>query len=64
MPCFGSTNIISTDCASTGGASMLYLDYARKPGEWVPNRFGGRENLDAVHFCETLNEQVYAIIPT
>jgi 1,4-alpha-glucan branching enzyme len=33
-------------------ASMLYLDYSRKPGEWVPNRFGGRENLDAIHFLK------------
>jgi 1,4-alpha-glucan branching enzyme len=44
-------------------ASMLYLDYARKPGEWVPNRFGGRENLEAVEFLRTLNEQVYANYP-
>ena len=44
-------------------ASMLYLDYARKPGEWVPNRFGGRENLEAVQFLRTLNEQIYANYP-
>ena len=38
---------------------MLYLDYARKPGEWIPNEFGGREDLDAIHFLRGLNEAVY-----
>jgi 1,4-alpha-glucan branching enzyme len=40
-------------------ASMLYLDYARKPGEWIPNAHGGHENLDAVSFLQALNESVY-----
>jgi 1,4-alpha-glucan branching enzyme len=44
-------------------ASMLYLDYAKKPGEWIPNRFGGRENLEAIDFLRRLNEQVYAENP-
>jgi 1,4-alpha-glucan branching enzyme len=44
-------------------ASMLYLDYGRKPGEWVPNRFGGRENLEAIDFIRRLNEVVHAEYP-
>lgn len=44
-------------------ASMLYLDYSRNEGEWVPNQYGGRENLDAIHFLQQLNEQVHAQCP-
>jgi 1,4-alpha-glucan branching enzyme len=42
---------------------MLYLDYSRKAGEWVPNAFGGREDLDAVSFLRELNEVVYGREP-
>jgi 1,4-alpha-glucan branching enzyme len=44
-------------------ASMLYLDYGRRAGEWIPNRFGGHENLDAVAFVKMLNEAVYRDVP-
>ena len=44
-------------------ASMLYLDYSRREGEWVPNAFGGREDLDAVSFLKELNEVVHAREP-
>ncbi len=44
-------------------ASMLYLDYNRRDGEWVPNQFGGKENLEAVEFLRILNEQVFAAYP-
>jgi 1,4-alpha-glucan branching enzyme len=44
-------------------ASMLYLDYSRKPGEWTPNAYGGRENLEALSFIRRLNEAVYAAHP-
>ncbi len=44
-------------------ASMLYLDYSRKAGEWVPNEFGGNENLDAVSFLKELNETIFSACP-
>jgi 1,4-alpha-glucan branching enzyme len=46
-----------------GVASMLYLDYARRDGGWIPNRFGGRENLEAIQFLRTLNETAYRDYP-
>jgi 1,4-alpha-glucan branching enzyme len=44
-------------------ASMLYLDYSRKEGEWVPNQYGGNENLDAIQFLRRFNEEVYKNYP-
>ncbi|MFH0794340.1 MAG: 1,4-alpha-glucan branching protein GlgB [bacterium] len=44
-------------------ASMLYLDYSRDEGEWVPNKFGGRENLEAIAFLRRFNETVYSLFP-
>ena len=42
-------------------ASMLYLDYSRNDGEWIPNQYGGRENLDAIEFLKRFNEQVHMV---
>ncbi len=44
-------------------ASMLYLDYSREEGQWIPNKYGGRENLDAIEFLKKLNETVYEAHP-
>ncbi|HUP42781.1 MAG TPA: alpha amylase C-terminal domain-containing protein, partial [Thermoanaerobaculia bacterium] len=44
-------------------ASMLYLDYSRKEGEWIPNRYGGRENLEALSFLREMNEAIYGELP-
>jgi len=44
-------------------ASMLYLDYSRQEGEWIPNRYGGRENLDAIGFIKQFNEQAHLQYP-
>jgi 1,4-alpha-glucan branching enzyme len=45
-------------------ASMLYLDYSRAPGEWIPNEHGGRENLAAIGFLRQFNEEVYRSFPS
>ncbi|HWR76755.1 MAG TPA: 1,4-alpha-glucan branching protein GlgB [Thiobacillus sp.] len=44
-------------------ASMLYLDYSRQPGEWLPNQYGGRENIEAVHFLREMNTEVHGRFP-
>src|SRR5260370_4708398 len=53
------TDVLRVDAV----ASMLYLDYSRKGGEWVPNRYGGREHLEAIDFLRQLNEAVYTEQP-
>ena len=42
---------------------MLYLDYSRKDGEWIPNQYGGKENIDAIDFLRRFNEEVYRHFP-
>jgi 1,4-alpha-glucan branching enzyme len=44
-------------------AAMLYLDYGRREGSWIPNQYGGKENIDALHFLQKLNQRVYAAYP-
>jgi len=44
-------------------ASMLYLDYSRKQGEWIPNQYGGNENIEAINFLKEFNESVYGAFP-
>jgi 1,4-alpha-glucan branching enzyme len=44
-------------------ASMIYLDYARKDGEWIPNKYGGRENIEAIELLRRLNEAIYRYHP-
>ena len=44
-------------------ASMLYNDYCRKPGEWLPNQYGGRENLEAADFLRQVNHIIFSYFP-
>ncbi len=44
-------------------ASMLYLDYSRQDGEWIPNEYGGKENIEAIQFLKRFNESVYSVYP-
>ena len=44
-------------------ASMLYLDYGRREGQWIPNRYGGKENIEAIHLMREVNERVYESFP-
>jgi len=44
-------------------ASMLYLDYGKREGQWIPNRYGGKENIDAINFLRAANERVYEAFP-
>src|SRR5205823_12811728 len=44
-------------------ASMLYLDYGRKDGEWIPNEYGGKENIQAIEFLRQLNREVFGQFP-
>jgi 1,4-alpha-glucan branching enzyme len=44
-------------------ASMLYLDYGKREGQWIPNRHGGKENIDAINFLRAVNERVYEAFP-
>ncbi len=46
-----------------GVASMLYLDYSRQSGEWIPNRYGGKENIDAIEFLKRLNHETLTAFP-
>jgi len=58
----GSKNIILTACGGCGGI-MLYLDYSRNEGEWVPNIYGGRENLEAIDFIKEFNVITHQYFP-
>ena len=59
----GSRSTTSTACASTRSPRCCTCDYSRKAGEWIPNQFGGREDLEAIAFLEQLNEVVHGREP-
>ncbi len=61
--CSGWSGMPSTACASMRSASMLYLDYSRPAGGWIPNKYGGRENLEAIDFQRRFNTEVFARFP-
>jgi 1,4-alpha-glucan branching enzyme len=64
-----SSALFWLDCYHADGlridavASMLYLDYARKQGAWIPNKYGGKENLEAITLLRKMNEEVYRVFP-
>src|SRR5712664_4017337 len=57
--CCRARSIGCANFISTAFGSMLYLDYSRREGEWIPNVFGGRENLEAITFLRRTNELVF-----
>ena len=61
--CFWLDRFHADGLRMDGVASMLYLDYSRQAGEWVPNRFGGNENLEAIELLQQCNTEVFASFP-
>ena len=61
--CFWLDRFHADGLRMDGVASMLYLDYSRQPGEWVANRFGGNENLEAIEVLQACNTEVYRSFP-